>query len=134
MSLLTQAAEAIKQARIRSLRSQISSARTNRDTLIDKQTEYKNFVQDARIAINHLEFASTSLGSAKDQVEKSYDGYRAEKIKSTMEGNRLSISSVIKNLNAYIETAEKKIENLEEKINNLSESITQLSKELSSLE
>ena len=108
MSLLTQAAEAIKQAKIRSLRSQISSARTNRDTLVDKQTEYKNFVQDARIAINYLKFASTSLGSAKDQVEKSYDGYRAERIKSTMEGNRRSISSVSKNLNAYIEIAEKK--------------------------
>ena len=80
-----------------------------------------------------MEDASGSLASAKEQLGKSYEGYKAGQISSIIGGNELAIFTVRDNLTTYIGVAEKKAKELEEKITENQNHLARLQRELSGL-
>lgn len=108
MSLFARGAEAMRRAAIRDLQRKISDTNQKIEELTTQKKDYDTFIEKATAAINDLEDASGSLASAKEQLGKSYEGYKADQISSTIGGNELSIFTVRDNLTTYIGVAEKK--------------------------
>ena len=133
MSLFARGAEVMRQIAIRDLQRKISATNTEISNLKTLKEDYDTFIEKARTAIDDLEDASGSLASAKEQLGKSYEGYKADQISSTIGGNELSIFTVRDNLTTYIGVAEKKVKELEEKITEKQNYLDRLKRELSSL-
>lgn len=133
MSLFTKVAELMRQAAIRDLQGKISRVENEMKELTRQKKEYESFIKKATTANTYLTNASRNLTTAQEGLEKSYEGYKAGKIKSAIEGQKMSISYVERNLNTYIETAEKKAKDLEQKIKDKQEYLDELNRALSSL-
>lgn len=133
MSLFARGAEAMRRVAIRDLQRKISDTNQKIEELTTQKKDYDTFIEKATAAINDLEDASGSLASAKEQLGKSYEGYKADQISSTIGGNELSIFTVRDNLTTYIGVAEKKVKELEEKITEKQNYLDGLNRELSRL-
>lgn len=133
MSLFTKVAELMRQAAIRDLQGKISRVENEMKELTRQKKEYESFIKKATTANTYLTNASRNLTTAQEGLEKSYEGYKAGKIKSAIEGQKMSISYVERNLNTYIETAKEKAKDLEQKIKDKQEYLDELNRALSSL-
>lgn len=133
MSLFARGAEAMRRAAIRDLQKRISDTNTKIEELTTQKEEYNTFIEKATVAIGDLTDASGSLASAKEQLGKSYEGYKADQISSTIGGNELSIFTVKDNLTTYIGVANDKAKELEEKITEKQNHLASLQRELSGL-
>lgn len=133
MSLFTKAAELMRQAAIRDLQGRISRVENEMQELARQKKEYESFIKKATTANTYLTNASGNLSTAQEGLEKSYGGYKADKIKSAIEGQKMSIFYVEENLNTYIGIAKEKAESLEQKIKSKQEYLDELNRKLSSL-
>lgn len=133
MSLFARGAEVMRRAAIRDLQRRISDTNKKIEELTTLKNDYDTFIEKATAAIGDLTDASGSLASAKEQLGKSYEGYKADQISSTIGGNELSIFTVKDNLTTYIGVANDKAKELEEKITENQNHLASLQRELSGL-